>query len=79
VAVPRQSVRKAALGGIGGAVVGVFFAFLLDAWVRARRSDRDDAREFFRLIDLATPRVFMRTSQFVRARVRAWRARRGGP
>lgn len=57
---PRRSARKAILGGIAGAMLGVLFAFIADALSAARRSERHDAREFFRLVEEATPQFLRR-------------------
>ena len=54
---PRKSAMKAVLGGITGAMFGVLFAFLADSVAGARRSKREDAEEFFQLIERATPKV----------------------
>ncbi len=54
---PRKSALKAILGGITGAMFGVLFAFLADSVAGARRSKREDAEEFFQLIERATPKV----------------------
>lgn len=56
MAEPRKSALKAILGGIAGAIFGVLFAFIADALAGARRSKREDAQEFFQLIENATPR-----------------------
>ncbi len=53
---PRKSALKASFGGIAGAMFGAIFALLTDALAAARRSKSEDAREFFRLIENATPR-----------------------
>jgi hypothetical protein len=60
---PRKSVLKAILGGIAGALFGVLFAFLADALAGARRSEREDAQEFFQLVEKATPKVLKRKAR----------------
>jgi uncharacterized protein involved in exopolysaccharide biosynthesis len=62
-AVPRNLARKAILGGIAGTMLGVLFAFLADALAGARRSRREDAREFFQLIENATPKALKRKAR----------------
>jgi uncharacterized protein involved in exopolysaccharide biosynthesis len=60
---PRKVAMKAILGGIAGAMLGIFFAFVADSMAGARRSKREDAEEFFQLIEKATPRVLKRTAR----------------
>ena len=52
----RHSLAKAAMGGI----VGVLIALLLKAIEAARNSSSQSAREFFRTLDDAMPRLFRR-------------------
>lgn len=56
----RNSVKKAIVGGLTWGVFGVFLAFLVDGLKALRRSPSREAREFFRLIDDATPRFLKR-------------------
>src|SRR2546423_1714772 len=52
----RKSASKALLGGIAGAVLGIAIAFLARAISEARRTGSGEVREFFELVDEATPR-----------------------
>jgi uncharacterized protein involved in exopolysaccharide biosynthesis len=61
--VPRKLTQKAILGGIAGAIFGVLIAFLADSVAGARRSKRQDAEEFFQLIEKATPKVLKRMAR----------------
>lgn len=56
----RKSIQKAILGGLAGAILGVFIAFLLRAIAEARRAPSGDVQEFFQLVDDATPRFLKR-------------------
>jgi uncharacterized protein involved in exopolysaccharide biosynthesis len=56
LAEPRHSVTKALLGGIAGAIIGVIIAFLAHGVSGARTAPTQEAREFFELLDEATPR-----------------------
>lgn len=56
----RHSVTKALLGGIAGAVLGVIIAFLAHGVAGARTAPTQEAREFFELMDEATPRFLRR-------------------
>jgi uncharacterized protein involved in exopolysaccharide biosynthesis len=60
---PRKLTQKAILGGIAGAIFGVLIAFLADSVAGARRSNRQDAEEFFQLIEKATPKVLKRMAR----------------
>jgi capsule polysaccharide export protein KpsE/RkpR len=53
---PRKSVQKAIVGGFGWGMVGVLIAFLLDGFKSGRTAPSQEAGEFFRLVDDATPR-----------------------
>jgi uncharacterized protein involved in exopolysaccharide biosynthesis len=57
---PRHSVTKALLGGVTGAILGVIIAFLAQGVSGARTGSTDEAREFFELVDEATPRFLRR-------------------
>ena len=52
---PRNRVVKVLMGGLVGAVLGLFLAFLHQAFAVARSDRKDDAHEFFALVDDATP------------------------
>lgn len=56
----RKSVSKAFLGGLAGAILGVLIAFLSRALAEARRAPNGDVREFFQLVEEATPRFLKR-------------------
>lgn len=58
---PRGTVGKAIMGGISGALLGLFIALASLAISRARTSSNAEAKEFFRLVEEAKPR-------FLRAR-----------
>jgi uncharacterized protein involved in exopolysaccharide biosynthesis len=60
---PRKTALKVAMGGVGGAVLGVFLAFLADVMRKARRSEGEDAREFFELVENAKPRILRRRTK----------------
>ena len=53
---PRKSVKKAIMGGFTWAVLAVLVAFLVEGFRALRRSRSDESREFFRLVEEATPR-----------------------
>lgn len=53
---PRKSVQKAVVGGLVWGALGLLVAFLLQGVKAARRASSEEAGEFFRLIDDATPR-----------------------
>lgn len=57
---PRKSVQKAALGVVAGGMLGVALAFLFHGIAGARRAPNEEAQEFFRLVDEATPRFITR-------------------
>lgn len=56
----RNSVRKAIIGGVTWGILAVLLAFLVDGVGALRRSQSREAREFFRLIDQATPALLKR-------------------
>jgi uncharacterized protein involved in exopolysaccharide biosynthesis len=56
----RNSVKKGVLGGFVGGMLGVLIAFLAQGVASARRVPNEEAREFFRLVDEATPRFLRR-------------------
>ena len=57
---PRHSVTKALLGGIAGSLLGVVIAFLAYGVSAARTAPTAESREFFELVDQATPRFLRR-------------------
>lgn len=57
---PRRSVQKAVLGGFAGAILGLLVAFLASGVSGARGTPDPNAREFFRLVEEATPRFLRR-------------------
>jgi uncharacterized protein involved in exopolysaccharide biosynthesis len=57
---PRNSVTKALLGGVAGAIFGVIIAFLAQGVSGARTASTEEAREFFELVHEATPRFLRR-------------------
>lgn len=56
----RKSLQKAAVGTVAGAIFGMLIAFLSDGIAAARRAKTKDAREFFSLLEDATPRFLKR-------------------
>lgn len=56
----RNSVSKGVLGGLAGGMLGVLIAFLAQGMVGARRQPSQEAREFFQLVEEATPRLLRR-------------------
>jgi len=60
LAEPRHAVTKALLGAVAGAVLGVIIAFLSQRVAGARTAPSQEAREFFELVDEATPRFLRR-------------------
>jgi hypothetical protein len=56
----RKSVNKALLGGIVGGMLGVLIAFLAHGLSGARQIPSEEAREFFRLVQDATPKFLKR-------------------
>ena len=56
----RNSVKKGVLGGLVGGMLAVLIAFLAQGAASARRVPNEEAREFFRLVDEATPRFLRR-------------------
>jgi len=52
----RKVALKLVLGGLGGGVLGVLIAFLMQGLAGARGAQSDEAREFFGLLDELTPR-----------------------
>ncbi|HUQ48640.1 MAG TPA: hypothetical protein VM053_10400 [Gemmatimonadaceae bacterium] len=57
---PRRSVTKALIGGVAGGILGVIIAFLAQGVSGARTGSTEEAREFFELVDEATPRFLRR-------------------
>jgi len=56
----RKVVQKLVLGGLVGGFLGLLVAALMHQVGGARRSPNDDAREFFGLLEEATPRFLRR-------------------
>ncbi len=56
----RMTVLKTGLGALAAGLVCVVIAFLSEGLADARLLPSDDAREFFKLIDEATPRFLRR-------------------
>jgi len=59
----RRGLQKILMGGLGGVAFGVVIAFLIDAFSGARRSSSEEAKEFFQLVDDATPRFLRRAAK----------------
>ncbi len=57
---PRGSVQKALLGTLIGGALGLLFAFIAQGVSGAKRAPNDEAQEFFRLVEEATPRFLGR-------------------
>ena len=60
VSEPRRSVLKGILGGLAGGLLGAMIAFLAEGVSRARRQSSGEAREFFQLMEQATPEFLKR-------------------
>lgn len=58
----RKVVLKGMLGAVAGGVLGCLLALLAHGLVSARQRPGEEAREFFRLVDEATPRLLRRGS-----------------
>jgi capsule polysaccharide export protein KpsE/RkpR len=54
---PRNSVLKSIAGGVSGGILGVVVAFVVQALTGVRREPNEEAREFFDLVQEATPRL----------------------
>lgn len=57
---PRFTVLKTGLGVLAAGLISVTVAFLWEGLADARRLQSDDAREFFKLVDEATPSFLKR-------------------
>lgn len=57
---PRGSVQKAILGILIGGALGLLIAFIAQGVSGAKRAPNDETREFFRLVEEATPRFLGR-------------------
>jgi uncharacterized protein involved in exopolysaccharide biosynthesis len=53
---PRKSVKKALVGGMTWALLGVLIALLIEGFSALRRTRSKESREFFQLVEEATPR-----------------------
>jgi uncharacterized protein involved in exopolysaccharide biosynthesis len=60
---PRGTGQKMVLGGIAGALIGALIAFLASKLSGARAAETEEAREFFELVDDATPRFLRRNGR----------------
>jgi hypothetical protein len=56
----RKSVQKGALGGVAGGFLGILIAFVAHAVFGARRAPSEEEREFFQLVEEATPTFLKR-------------------
>lgn len=56
----RKSALKGVLGGLAGGMLGTLIAFLARGMAAARRTSSDEAREFFQLVEEATPQFLRR-------------------
>jgi uncharacterized protein involved in exopolysaccharide biosynthesis len=56
----RKSVKKGLAGGIAGAMLGVLIALVVQGAAGARRASSTEAREFFQLVQEATPQLLRR-------------------
>jgi len=59
----RNVVKKVLIGGFAGCMLGAFVAFLLQAVASARRAPTEETREFFQLVEAATPRYLRRAGR----------------
>jgi uncharacterized protein involved in exopolysaccharide biosynthesis len=59
---PRNTVKKAVLGGFAGVMIALLLAYPLRALATARRESPERSQEFFQLLDEATPRFLRRPS-----------------
>ena len=60
VSEPRGAILKSILGALMGAVLGVLAALFAHGLAGARRTPTEEAREFFQLVEQATPRFLRR-------------------
>lgn len=58
--VSRKTVRKGMMGLLVGSLLGLGIAFVAHAFAAARAAPSPEAREFFRLLQLSTPRFVRR-------------------
>lgn len=56
----RGTLLKGIVGGIGGSILGIVIAVVSQAMAKARQERSDESREFFALLDEATPRFLRR-------------------
>jgi uncharacterized protein involved in exopolysaccharide biosynthesis len=59
----RKLALKSLLGVVGGAMIGMLAAFLIQGLAGARHQPTDEAREFFHLVQEATPRFLRRAAR----------------
>lgn len=59
----RRTALKGALGMMAGGILGLVFAFLSQGLAAARQAPSEEASEFFRLLEQATPRFLRRRAR----------------
>jgi uncharacterized protein involved in exopolysaccharide biosynthesis len=59
----RKLLLRGVLGALGGAMLGIVAAFILQALSGARATHTEEAREFFSLVQEATPRFLRRIAR----------------
>jgi tyrosine-protein kinase Etk/Wzc len=59
----RKTIQKFLMGAFAGAVIGIFTALLAHGLSRARLIPSEEARQFFRLLEEATPRFMRRVER----------------
>jgi len=57
---PRRTALKTVLGALAGGIVGILIAFVAYGMAGARLAASEEAREFFELVEAATPRFLRR-------------------
>lgn len=57
---PRNVTLKGTLGALGGALLAILLAFVVEGVSRARRTPSEEAMEFSQLVEKATPRFLRR-------------------
>jgi uncharacterized protein involved in exopolysaccharide biosynthesis len=56
----RKLLLKGVLGGVGGAMLGMLTAFVAQGLIGARHKPTDESRQFFSLVEEATPKFLRR-------------------